>query len=94
MSNDHVMSDVNASDDLPGLTQQLLKTSITERASAHKPQGVYIPPGTSDEDELLLLAGVDPNHWNTTHTTIATEKKLYEMQAAVRDKYGYYLTTV
>jgi hypothetical protein len=91
MSNDHVMSDVNVSDDLRGLTQQLLKTSITERASIHKPQRVYIPPGTSDEDELLLLAGVDPNQWNTTPATTAAEKKLFEMEVAVREQYGYYL---
>ena len=85
------MTDVNVSDDLYGLAQQLSKITIEERASAQQSQEVYIPPGTSDDDELLLLAGVDPNQWNTTPTTITVEKNSFEMQAVVRDQYGHYL---
>ena len=91
MSNDHVMPDVNDSDDLRGLAQQLSKTTIAERASVHQGQGVYIPPGTSDDDEILILAGFDPHQWDTTSTITTVETKSLEIQAAVRDTYGHYL---
>jgi hypothetical protein len=91
MSNNHVIPDINGSDDLRSLTQQLSKATIEDSVSVHHSQGVYIPPGTSDDDELLILAGFDPYQWDTTSTTTTAETKLLEMQAAIRDTYGHYL---
>ncbi|KAF2794180.1 hypothetical protein K505DRAFT_361342 [Melanomma pulvis-pyrius CBS 109.77] len=79
------------------LAEQMLDTDLQEPTYVYQGEEVYIPPGTSLEDELLILSGVDPSHWDTyapsedAELQAPNQAKEQDKQGAVRRKYECYL---
>ena len=76
----HDMSDPQAPTEIDQLTSHLASTTLTQSQNG---QWIYFPPGTSLDEQLLILAGVEDYHISGNTSEIFNDAEIRRANASV-----------